>query len=48
MVIELPVFKEWTVDVKLKQFRKVDRQKPSIEFVNFDSDKGQELLNEMK
>jgi hypothetical protein len=46
MVTKLPEFKGYTVDERLKQFRKVDRDKPSIEFVDFDSDEGQELLAE--
>jgi len=46
MVKELPTFKGYTVDEKLKQFRKVDRSKPSIDFVDFDSEEGQELLEE--
>jgi len=46
MVKELPKFKGYTVDERLKQFRKVDREEPSIEFVEFDSDKGKELLAE--
>jgi hypothetical protein len=47
MVKELPKFKGYTVDERLKQFRKVDREKPSIDFVDFDSEEGQELLEEM-
>ena len=47
MVKELPNFKGYTVDKKLNQFRKVDREKPSIDFVDFDSEEGQELLEEM-
>ena len=46
MVIKLPEFNGYTVDERLKQFRKVDRDKPSIDFVDFDSEKGQELLDE--
>jgi hypothetical protein len=46
MVTELPEFKGYTVDERLQQFRKVDRDEPSIEFVDFDSKKGQELLEE--
>jgi len=46
MVRELPTFKGYTVDERLQQFRKVDRDKPSIEFVEFNSEKGQELLEE--
>ena len=46
MVKELPKFKGYTVDQRLRQFRKVDKDKPSIDFVNFDSDEGQELLAE--
>lgn len=46
MVTKLPEFKGYTVDKKLRQFRKVDRSQPSIDFVDFDSEKGQELLAE--
>ena len=46
MVKELPTFKGYTMDERLKQFRKVDRSKPSIDFVDFDSEEGQELLEE--
>ncbi|MFA7707993.1 MAG: hypothetical protein WCX73_03515 [Candidatus Pacearchaeota archaeon] len=46
MVTKLPEFKGYTMDEKLGQFRKVDREKPSIEFVDFDSEEGQELLAE--
>ena len=46
MVKELPKFKGYTVDQRLRQFRKVDRNKPSIDFVDFDSEEGQELLAE--
>lgn len=46
MVKELLTFNGYTVDQRLKQFRKVDRSKPSIDFVDFDSEEGQELLEE--
>ena len=46
MVKKLPTFKGYTVDERLKQFRKVDQSKPSIDFVEFDSEQGQELLDE--
>ena len=46
MVKELPTFKGYTVDERLQEFRKVDKSKPSIDFVKFDSEKGQELLEE--
>lgn len=46
MTKELPTFKGYTMDKKLKQFRKVDRSKPSIDFVDFDSEEGKELLSE--
>ena len=46
MIKELPIFKGYTVDERLRQFRKVDRSKPCIDFVDFDSEKGQELLSE--
>ena len=44
MTNKLPEFKGYTVDERLKQFRKVDRDKPSIDFVDFDTEEGQELL----
>lgn len=46
MVKELPKFKGYTVDERLQQFRKVDIGKPSIDFVDFDSEEGQGLLEE--
>lgn len=47
MVTKLPEFKGYTVDERLRQFRKVDHNKPSIEFVEFDSEEGRALLEEM-
>lgn len=47
MVKELPTFKGYTMDERLRQFRKVDRENLSIDFVDFDSEEGQELLEEM-
>lgn len=45
---ELPTFKGYTVDKKLRQFRKVSRGKnPQIEFIEFDSEEGQVLLDEL-
>lgn len=44
MVKELPKFKGYTVDKRLEQFRKVDKGKPSIDFVDFESEEGKELL----
>jgi hypothetical protein len=46
MVTKLPEFKGYTVDKRLKQFRKVDMKKPSIDFVDFNSEKGKKLLDE--
>ena len=40
MVKELPKFKGYTVDERLEQFRKVDKGKPSIDFVDFNSEEG--------
>ena len=46
---ELPTFNGWTIDARLRQFRKVTRgENPQIEFIDFDSEKGQELLLEMQ
>lgn len=44
---ELPIFRGFTVDPRLKEFRKADRSK-GIEFVPFNSPKGLELLDEMR
>lgn len=45
MVLQkLPIFKGYTVDVRLKQFRKVNKKQ--IEFLDFDSVKGEILLSE--
>ncbi len=48
----LPVFKGYTVDVRLRQFRKVApghrHRWPGIEFVDFESPKGQRLLRQMR
>ena len=44
---EIPTFKGYTIDPRLKQFRKVIPQE-AIEFIDFNSEKGQELLDEMR
>lgn len=42
---QLPTFKGYTIDERLKEFRKVTRGKePTIEFIPFDSDKGKKIL----
>ena len=43
----LPMFRGFTVDVRLREFRLADRDK-GLEFIPFDSKKGRELLAEMK
>ena len=50
MVTKLPEFRGYTIDKRLRQFRKVDRsgESPSIEFVEFDSPEGDKLLEEME
>jgi hypothetical protein len=46
---QLPTFNGWTIDSRLKQLRKVSRgENPKIEFVEFDSDEGQEILEDMQ
>ena len=40
---KLPTHKGYTVDERLKEFRKIEYGKP-LEFVSFDSAKGQKLL----
>jgi len=45
MIRILPIFKGYTVDARLSQFRKVFKS-GAIEFVDFDSEKGDALLTE--
>ena len=44
---KLPVFKGYTVDERLQEFRKVEYGK-TVEFIPFDSPKGQNLLSDMR
>jgi hypothetical protein len=44
MVTQLPVFQGYTVDVRLREFRRVLPESKSIEFVSFGSYKGDVLL----
>jgi hypothetical protein len=52
MVKELPKFKGYTVDIRLREFRIVtgdaETHTYDIEFISFDSPKGQKLLEEMR
>ena len=41
---KLPIYKGYTVDVRLKEFRKADIKK-GIEFIPFNSSKGDKLLD---
>ncbi|GEM_PF-1949749 len=43
----LPIFQEYSVDLKLRQFRKISKAN-KIEFVEFSSKKGQELLKKLR
>ncbi len=47
MVRALPVFEGYTVDARLQEFRRVDRERLTIEFVRFDSERGKDLLSRM-
>lgn len=44
---ELPAYRGFTIDKRLRQFRKVTHG-CQIEFIEFDSSKGRELLREMR
>lgn len=44
--VVLPEFNGHTVDMRLQQFRKVDRKTGAIEFIDFDTEKGARLLAE--
>ena len=46
-VRKLPTFKGYTVDHRLRQFRIIERGKP-WEFIEFESDQGQQLLKELR
>lgn len=43
---KLPEFKGYTVDFRLRQFRKVDHKNKKIIFIDFNSKKGVKLLEE--
>ncbi|MBU2541739.1 MAG: hypothetical protein KJ593_07530 [Candidatus Omnitrophica bacterium] len=45
---QLPTFRGFTVDAVLMQFRKVDYERKEIEFVEFESEQGKQLLGEMQ
>ena len=45
MIRQLPVFKGYTVDTRLKQFRRVDPEW-GMEFIDFDSEEGEKILIE--
>lgn len=45
MVKALPIFKGYTVDVRLRQFRKASPQE-GMEFIDFASPQGDDLLEE--
>ena len=47
MVVKLQVFKGYTVDYRLREFRKAIPDK-CLEFIAFDSRKGRKLLTQMK
>lgn len=40
---KLPIFEGYTVDIRLKQFRKINNWR--IYFINFYSEKGEKILN---
>lgn len=42
----LPIFKGYSVDIKLRQFRKINHN--NIKFIDFSSDKGRQLLKELR
>ncbi|MCK4792621.1 MAG: hypothetical protein KAV87_53320 [Desulfobacteraceae bacterium] len=44
---QLPMFKGFTVDARLREFRLADRER-GLESVPFDCGRGRELLDEMR
>jgi len=47
MAIQLPTFRGYTVDFRLREFRKAIPDE-CLEFVAFDSTKGKKLLKQMR
>lgn len=45
---KLPVFEGYTVDARLREFRKVERERGRIEFIPFRSPKGEKILERMR
>ena len=48
MIRKLPVYKGYTVDARLKHFRKIKKQSnlfAGMEYIDFDSEKGDKLLS---
>ena len=45
MIRTLPIFKGWTVDARLKEFRKMDIN-VFPNFISFDSEKGDRILTQ--
>ncbi len=41
---QLPTFQEYTIDYRLEEFRKVNHETQEIEFIPFNSEKGEALL----
>ena len=39
---KLPIFEGYTVDIRLKQFRKINKE--NIQFIDFDSIEGEKIL----
>jgi hypothetical protein len=44
MIRELPVFRGWTLDVRLAQFRRINSETSELEFLDFASEEGDALL----
>jgi len=47
MIRRLPTFKGYTIDVRLKEFRKAEWDRP-LEFIAFESEVGRKILAEME
>ncbi len=45
MANQLPIFKGYTVDIRLKEFRRIEYGK-RLKFIRFDSPKGDRLLEQ--
>lgn len=45
--VRLPIIGGYTIDLRLGQFRRVDHKKPSIDFIDFNSEEGNKVFEKI-